>query len=135
MATTLTVTLVEKDGAVDREGSEKAFSAALTKHLAESETQRKVVADAVLAQFAKFPGTPITMPNLGSMTCAALNAVPANYSTLEGLALDYVRANASDKREDGKLFRIGKGKHGGVQRWSDIPVEAPKADASAQSSK
>lgn len=126
---TLTVTLVTKDGSIDREASAQAFTAALDKHIAESETQAATVSAAVLAQFEKFPGTPITMPNLGSMVCASLNAVPANYSTLESLALNYVRANHSEKREDGKLFRIGKGKNGGVQRWSDIPVEAPKGAA------
>jgi len=39
--------------------------------------------------------------------------------------MNYVRANASEKREDGKLFRIGKGKGGGVRSWANIPVEAP----------
>lgn len=124
---TLTVTLVSKDGSVDVEASTAAFSAALSKHIAESETQAATVAAAVAAVFEKFPGTPITMPNVGSMVCGRLNAQPANYSTLEKLAQDHVRQNASDKREDGKLYRIGKGKGGGCLRWSDIPVEQPAA--------
>lgn len=126
----LTIALVlNADGSTDEAASEKAFRAALTKHISESETQKSTVAAAVLGQFAKFPGEPITMPTLGSMVCASLNAVPANHATLEKVALDYVRANASEKREDGKLFRIGKGKNGGVQLWSDIPVKAPAAPA------
>lgn len=122
----LTVTLVtDKGGVVDVDASEKAFSAALTKHIAETETQQATVADAVNAQFEKFPGQPITMPNLASMVCSALNAQPSNYSVLNERALGYVRANSSDKREDGKLFKIGKGKNGGVCLWSQIPVETP----------
>jgi len=126
---TLTVNLVTKDGAIDQDASRKAFNEALVKYVAERETEQSTIATAVNAQFDKHPGVSINMPALASMTCAALNAQPANFSTLEERCLSYVRENASDKREDGKLFRIGKGKGGGVRRWAEIPVETPAAPA------
>jgi hypothetical protein len=124
---TLTVTLVSKDGAVDQSASEAAFRTALLNYVAQRETEQSTIAAAVSAQFDKHPGVSINMPALASMVLASLNVQPENFSTLEALALGYVRENASEKREDGKLFRIGKGKGGGVKRWSEIPVEAPKA--------
>jgi len=122
----LTVQLVRHaDGSVDVDGSTASFEAALSDFVAQSETEQSTIAATVNAQFDKHPGTAIKLPNLASMTCAALNAQPVNYTRLEGLALSYVRANASEKREDGKLFRIGRGKGSGVRRWSEIPTEAP----------
>lgn len=124
---TLTVTLVSKDGAIDQEASRQEFNKALAQYVTARETEQSTIADAVSSVFDRHPGTPINMPALASMVLASLNVQPENYSALEGLTLGYVRENASEKREDGKLFRIGKGKGGGVRRWSDIPVEQPAA--------
>lgn len=129
MAQQITVTLVSKDGLVDQDASETAFRTALLNYVANRETEQSTIASAVNAQFDKHPGASINMPALASMTLASLNVQPENYGTLEKLALDYVRENASDKREDGKLFKIGKGKGGGCRRWSDVPVDAPKPDS------
>jgi hypothetical protein len=129
MAQQITVTLVSKDGSLNQDASEAAFRSAYLNFVAQRETEQSTIADAVGALFDAHQGTSINMPAVASMACAKLNAQPENYSTLTELVLSYVRENASEKREDGKLFRIGKGKGGGVKRWSEIPVEAPKPES------
>jgi hypothetical protein len=119
----LTVELVMQNGRVDQDGSLSAFEAALSKFVAQRETETSTLATAVGAILAKHSDRGIAMPVLAALALNSINVQPENYSALEGLLLDYVRENASDKREDGKSFRIGKGKGGGVRAWANIPVD------------
>jgi hypothetical protein len=125
----ITISLVTKDGSVDQEASRQAFDTALSKYIAERETEESTIAAAVSAVFDKFPGAAVNMPALASMALQHLNALPSNYSTLDEKCKQYVRDNAG-ARESGKLFVIGKGKNGGVKRWADQPAAAPEAPAS-----
>jgi hypothetical protein len=127
MATSLNVTLVMASGKVDQDATRDAFETAMSQFVAQHETESATLSDAVTSVLAAHPGKGIAMPILASLALASINVQPENYSVLSEQLLNYVRRNASDNRADGKPFRIGKGKGGGVRSWSDIPVEAPAA--------
>ena len=120
----LNVQLVLVNGKVDQDASRDAFEAALSHFVAQHETETATLATAVDAVLANHPNKGIAMPILASLALNTINVQPENFSALSEQLMNYVRANASEKREDGKLFRIGKGKGGGCRRWTDIPVEA-----------
>lgn len=126
----LTVDLVLTDGHIDQDASEQAFSAALTRRMAELETEETQIAAATAELFDTYRGQPIAMPTLGSLVAQKLNAVPENHAVLSERAKQYVRANSQGKVTDGveerpnSLFVIGKGKNGGVSRRADRPAKA-----------
>jgi len=130
MSITLTVELVQAGGHIDQAASEAAFSAALTRRMAELETEEEQIAQATAELFDTYRGQPIAMPTLGSLVAQKLNAVPENHAVLSERAKSYVRANAQGKVTDGveerptSLFVIGKGKNGGVTRRADRPAKA-----------
>ncbi len=132
MAISLTVNLVpSEDGSIDQEASVVAFRGALARRIAERETEETQIANAVSELFDQYKGAAIGMPAVASMTCAKLNAEPANHKILSERILNYVRENAQGKTaEDGtverpsSLFVIAKGRDGGCKRRSDI-VEKP----------
>lgn len=126
------------DGSVDETLSHAAFATALTKHIAERETETSTIATAVGEVFDQYLGTSINMPALCNFACAKLNAQPENYKVLSERVAAYVRDNAQGKdtsEKDAKesiwerpdsMFVIGKGKGGGVYRRIDH-VEKPTA--------
>ena len=121
---TLTITLVVlATGTIDQDASRAAFDSSLAKYIAEREVEESTIATAVTAVFDKFPGAAVNMPALASMALQHLNALPANYATLDAKCKQYVRDNAGT-RESGALFVIAKGKNGGCKRWSDQPLPA-----------
>lgn len=126
----LTVDLVQADGHIDQAASEQAFRSALTRRMAELETEQEQIADATAELFDTYRGQPIAMPTLGSLVAQKLNAVPENHAVLSERAKQYVRANSQGKVTDGveerptSLFVIGKGKNGGVSRRADRPAKA-----------
>lgn len=130
MSTSITVELVLSGGHIDQDASEQAFRSALTRRMAELETEQTEIAAAVTELFDQYRGQPIAMPTLGSLVASKLNAVPENHAVLSERAKDYVRANAQGKVTDGteerpnSLFVIGKGKNGGVSRRADRPAKA-----------
>lgn len=125
--TTLSITLARSsDGSVDEAGTLDACRAAVRKYVAERETETSQIADAVGALFDRLAGGRANMPYVQSSVLHALNAQPENFKVLGEKIAQYVRDNAGD-RESGKLFHIGKGKTGGVTRWSDQPLPAPES--------
>ncbi len=137
----ITVKLVRStDGSVDESASTQAFASALSKHIAERETETSTIAAAVGEVFDQYLGVSINMPALCNFTLAKLNAQPENYKVLSERVAAYVRENAQGKdlsEKDAKesiwerpdsLFVIGKGKGGGCYRRADH-VEKPKASA------
>jgi hypothetical protein len=127
---TITINLVrDESGALDVEASVAGARADILNYQANRETETATIALAVAEVFAKFPAARLNMPVVRSMTLHALNAQPENFQALGDRVLDYVRENAGEKRTDGKLFKISKGKGGGVRLWSDVPEEKPATDA------
>ncbi len=130
MSITLTVELVTAGGHIDQAASERAFSQALVKRMAELETEQEQIAAATTELFDQYLGQAIAMPTLGSLVAQKLNAVPENHAVLSERAKQYVRANSQGKVTDGveerpdSLFVIGKGKNGGVTRRADRPAKA-----------
>lgn len=120
---------------LDKETLSRSAAAAAVKYLTDRGEQDEAIAGAVESIFDQYRGTSINMPALASMACQRLNVQPENFNSVEERVLDYVRANADlheKKDKAGKvvqtaeaprtrLFAIGKGKGGGVKRWSDQP--------------
>ena len=139
MSNSLTVKLVRgSNGSIDQDASLLAFQAAMEQHIVETETEESAIADAVSAQFDKYPGASQNMPALVNGALTYLNVTPATFTSLSEKVAQYVRDNADHgavKAKDGsittpaeaprtRLFRIAKGVGGGVSRWSDIPEKA-----------
>lgn len=132
MSVSITVQLVETDGHINVEASEKAFSRALAARLTDLETEQEQIAEAVSALYDRFPGQAIGMPAVASMTAQALNAQPENFKVLSDRVLDYVRANSQEtgsakegnlQSHPDSLFVIAKGKNGGCYRRADRPAK------------
>lgn len=138
MATTLTTVLVlTTAGTIDQAASEAAFRTSLANYIAEREVEEGNIADAVHAVFDKYRGASINMPALAGFVLQQLNVQPENFNALEERVMEYVRNNADlpeKKDKSGKViqaaeaprtrtFAIGKGKGGGVKRWSDHPAK------------
>jgi hypothetical protein len=114
------------DGSVDSDATVSKFQDALSSFIAERDTETETIGTAVAAVLDSLNGTRGNMDYLVSATCRELNADHAAFKVLGDKIRAYVRDNASDKNEDGtpedptKLFHIGRGKGGGVGRWTDI---------------
>jgi hypothetical protein len=130
MEPTLIINVVETNGIIDEEATEKAFHGKLRALAAERHAQRDQIAVAVASVFERFPGVRMNLPHVASMALASLNVDPTNYSKLERLCLAYIRANCqgntvrdSVERPD-SLFVMGKGRDGGVCRRADLQAAA-----------
>lgn len=129
MSKTLTIVLaLTSSGTVDRDATLTACENAIDTYVAERELESETIAKAVHGVFDQYKGASINMPALAGFALQRLNAQPANFNVLEERTMEYVRANAGT-RESGAEFAIGKGKGGGVKRWADQPVEAPKPES------
>lgn len=95
------------------------FRVELLRFKANRETETAQIAMAVNAVFDQHLGVSITMPAVVSMTLTRLDVTPETFNLLRERTMDFIRANASAKREDGMDFCVQKGKHGGVFRWVD----------------
>jgi hypothetical protein len=129
---TLTVDLVLSGGSIDQAASEQAFRTALSRRIAELETEQGQIADATAELFDQYRGQAIPMPTVGSMVAQKLNAQPENHAVLSERVKGYVRANSQETKDAAgnvtqhpdSLFVIGKGKNGGVSRRADRPAKA-----------
>lgn len=129
---TLTVDLVLSGGSIDQAASEQAFRTALSRRIAELETEQGQIADATAELFDQYRGQAIPMPTVGSMVAQKLNAQPENHAVLSERVKAYVRANSQETKDAAgvvtqhpdSLFLIGKGKNGGVSRRADRPAKA-----------
>lgn len=123
--TTLSITVARfTDGSVDEDGTVDTCRTAIRQFVASRETELTVIGDAVTSVFDTLSGKRAPMPYVTQQVLTALNAQSENYSVLVERIGDYLRSN-SGTRESGALFNIGKGKGGGICRWSDQPVETP----------
>jgi len=106
------------NGSIDLDATCAKFAKDLLAFQAEMETENEAVGAAVNAVFDQFPGARINMPALVNYSLQRLNVQPENFRILSEKVQNYVRDRAG-ARESGALFHIGKGKGGGVSRWSD----------------
>jgi hypothetical protein len=111
--------VVRKAGVVDVKASVAAFRLELDALITEEKTENSVFEEAAHTAFDKAPGTAIPMPALLGQITTAMNAVPANYTTLTERARKYIQNNAVGEKS---TFVINKGKGGGVRRRADIPA-------------
>lgn len=119
------------EGQIDLEGTCEAFASDLIKFQAERETETSVVAEAVNAVFSAHPGARMNMPYVTSEALRLLNVQPETHKLLTERVQVFIRDNSGAERSSGKLFHIGKGKGGGVSRWSDVPLTEEEVKAAA----
>lgn len=117
--------VVYVNGEIDDAASFAKFQAHLDQLRTTSDEARESVT-AVFGTIAK--GGSINMQGLISLATQRLGATPANFGYLSELVENYVRANTGENRESGAIFRMAKGKGGGVSLWADY-VEKPAATA------
>jgi broad specificity polyphosphatase/5'/3'-nucleotidase SurE len=110
--------VVKTDGEINVEETVQKFCAEVLNYKTNRELEAETVGNAVHAVFDEWRGVNINMPALQSAALNHLNFQPENHKSLSQRIAEYVRANAG-ARETGALFFIGKGKGGGVKRWSD----------------
>lgn len=115
----------DSDGELDLDGTMTKFQGVLLQYQAERETELATIGAAVNAVFDQHKGATINMPAVTSFALQRLNVQPESYKVLAERIQTFVRDNASDERGKG-LFRIAKGKGGGVTRWSDVPEKPAK---------
>lgn len=110
--------VVKVAGEIDVEATVQKFRAEVLNYKTERELEAETVGQAVHAVFDEWCGVNINMPALQTAALSHLNFQPENHKALSQKVAEYVRAN-NGTRESGALFHIGKGKGGGVKRWSD----------------
>lgn len=126
---TLLINLVRfEDGSINVDATLDAAHSQLLNHIAARETETATIAAAVDELFTEKLGARLNMPYVVSQCQQKLNAQPENFKALGERVAQYVRDNAGE-RDSGKLFSIGKGKLGGVLRWSDQPAPKPETAA------
>ncbi len=111
------------DGSCDLDATVLKFRGELEKYLAQRETEDAGIAAAVHEVFDTYKGANINMPALQGFVLQKMGATPANWAVLGERIADYVRSQAGE----GGLYKIAKGKNGGVRRVADIKPEAPKS--------
>jgi hypothetical protein len=102
------------DGAIAVEATCLAFRNALLAHIAEQEKQDDEISRALNGIFDTYKGARINMPALVALALQRLGADPTNYKTLEEAVYKHIRHNL-------QVFRVAKGKNGGVSRIADQP--------------
>lgn len=120
---TLLINLVRfEDGSINVDGTLDAAHSQLLNHIAARETETATIAAAVDELFTDKLGARLNMPYVVSQCQQKLNAQPENFKALGERVAQYVRDNAGE----GGLFKIGKGKGGGVLRTADQPKPEAK---------
>ena len=107
------------EGSVDFEATLSKFNDALRNYVAAVDTEDEALAAAVKALFDKNKGASINMDAVKSNVLHMLGVGVAEHKLMGEKVADFVRRNSGEHRVLGKTYRIGKGKGGGVSRWSD----------------
>lgn len=107
------------NGAVDVDASCAEFRTALVEYAALQAADSESIAQGVAAVFAKYPNLKnINLPALCSFTAAEMGADPKSHAEIGERVANYVRSATS-------LYKIGKGRNGGVSRVTAETTETP----------
>ncbi len=136
----LAVTVVTgNDGSIDVGATLAAFKDALEVYQVEYEMEGEAIANAVHAQFDKYPGASQNMPALVHGALQILGVTPATFGVMEEKVHSWIQENSDrvekhDRKtkaliqeaepERTRMFGIRKGRNGGVVRWADQPLKA-----------
>lgn len=111
--------VVRNGAAVNLDATIAAFSEALAQFIATEELVNGRVAQYVHEVFDQFPGCRFNTDSIISFTLKAMEATPDQYPALSEAIKGYITANKGE-RASGAIFRVQRGKGGGVARWVDI---------------
>ena len=125
----ISIPLVKKDGVIDVVATLASAEVILRARIAEKGPYDAVIGKFVSDAFDKHRGVGLNANFLSSFVVSALKdsgevaITPDSIGVVQKAVRDFVVANSSLTREDGKLFKSsGRGAGNGTKRWSDIPV-------------
>ncbi len=108
------------NGNVDVDATVSDLRTALEEYAALQKADTENIARAVNAVFDKNPNLKsINLPALASFACQEMGTNPAAYAETHERVCDYVRSAKS-------LYKIGKGRLGGVSRVTAEPAATPE---------
>jgi hypothetical protein len=117
----LNESVVRVSGRIDVAASLEALESALEAAIVAEETATQGVSAAVLGVFADHKGAAINKPAVASLAMQKLGTSPAEYGATKLLIDAYIDQN----KGEGGLFKVTKGKGGGVTLRADA---APAAE-------
>jgi len=110
------------DGSVDRDSTLERAEQALDAFIVETSEHDARLASVVGAVFDKLNGARANMPYVVSQCLSALGTKPEQFKQVAEDVANFIRAS-SGTRASGAVYRIAKGKGGGVSRWRDVPLK------------
>lgn len=130
-------------GSVDMEKTLAKFEHTVSQFIADRETEETQIADAIEAVLSENVGTRTNLDFVTGTVARSLNATALNYGDLKAKAADYIRQNACGEKDgkpvdtktgeelpEARRYFLGKGRDGGVSRWTDrLAAKAAKAAA------
>jgi len=131
------------DGSVNEDSTVQKFRGALAQFIADRETEESSIATAIEQVLSDNVGTRTNLDFVTGTVARALNATAATYGDLKTKAADYIRQNACNEKDglpvdsksgevlsEPRRYFLGKGRDGGVSRWSArLAMKAAKAAA------
>lgn len=111
--------VVRNGAVVDMDATIASFTNALQTFLANEELVNGQIAQYVHEVFDNFPGCRFNTDSVISFTLKAMNTTPDQYPVMAEAIKGYINSNKGE-RESGAMFRVQRGKGGGVARWCDI---------------
>lgn len=119
-------------GKIDTQETIEKFRVELSQFALQLESEEALIAQAVDAVLESNVGTRTNLDFVTSSVARSLNATAQNYNEFKNKTADYIRANACGEKNGQAIclktgdvlvtprkYFLGKGRDGGVARWSD----------------
>jgi len=131
------------DGSVNEDATVEKFRGALTQFIADSETEESSIRQGIEAVLTENTGERTSLDFVTAEVARSLNATATNYTAMKEKVADYIRQNACGEKNgkpvdsktgavlsEPRVYFLGKGRDGGVRRWTDhLAMKAAKAAA------
>jgi hypothetical protein len=121
----LSTYVVRDDNGIDVEATVRKFHSDVAALVSSEEGDVGAISNAVAAVFDRYPGASLKTDSVIHAALVEMHVGVETDAEMTVKTRKYLQAN-SGKREDGQLFRCGKGVGGGLCRWSEY-VEKPSA--------
>ena len=119
-----TFVIRDASGEVDVNATEDKFHTALLEWQAERDTEVGIVSGVVEGLMDQLAASKIRTNKdyVVSTAISQLKPQPENYKVLTEMVKEYVKSRTSETRVEGgeNLFRIARGRAGGICRWKDF---------------
>ena len=130
------------DGSIDEESSLALFSEKVRAHIESEKYDETEIENVVHAIFDDYRGAGCSLDYIESQAVVRLRPGKEFHAQFVSRVKRYMQNNmdkVSDKRTGAvgeeprtRLFSCGRGRSGGIRRWSDVPVEEEKGNKKKQ---